>query len=500
MTLRIALVRAVGAAVPVCVVIVLSVLICVATAVGNVSEVAALVGAIGLCLGLAIVTSLGKKIHPLSLFAVFTYSHGALFILRPLYNGIFQGAIDPFGAGQHAASIVLAAVIAAAGFIFVALLYGLLKRPGRPSFDIQALPSGEWRTAVPWIIVVVVAGVALYSVYVRQLGGLDRLVAVSGGRSVELTQALASASGYFTSGLLFTLGASTLIYCQGLRSGRRKLAILGVTLLVVGSGPQLLTGSRSVFLPLAVTLLVCFVWVYPGRIRPAYVVIGAIPAFLLFFIVPRVLRQVSAENAQGSGLLSQFAPREVLDGFFGGLDTAMLDAFAHQVAEQGSLQLPSAGGSTYLGALGAAIPRAWWADKPQTVDTLLNQALFPDTAARSIGFSFGVYSEPYLNFGMLGVLIFCAILGSIFALVDNIMLGRMGLFELSLCALAIGSLFPIVRGSLTFDSQRFLIPAIPILFVYLMVRVLNSGGDQPGEGRRGTRVGKFRLPATSSSL
>ncbi|WP_435302724.1 O-antigen polymerase [Microbacterium testaceum] len=417
---------------------------------------------------------LGRNFHPLSLYAVFTYSHIALFVIRPAYNGIFQNAIDPFGAGQHNSTLILAAVIAALGFITVSLLYGMLKHPGRPNFTISPLSSGAWRTAAPGVVIVILAGVALYSVYVRQLGGIDRLLAVSSGRSVELTQALASSSGYFTSGLLFTFGASVLIYCHGLKSGRKRLAILGVALLAVGTGPQLLAGSRSVFLPLAVTLLVCFVWIFPGRIKPVYVAVAALPAFLLFFIIPRLLRQMPTD-APGSGFFSQLAPDQVLDGFFGGLDTAMIDAFAHQVAEQGSGQLPLANGSTYVGALGAAIPRAWWTDKPQTVDTLLNQALFPDTASRSIGFSFGVYSEPYLNFGFFGVVLFCAFLGVAFAIVDNLMMNNLSVFGLSLCALVVGSLFPIVRGSLTFDSQRLLIPAIPIILIYIGVQVFYTG-------------------------
>lgn len=477
MTAKLVFTRTLGVAVPVGLVVVFSIFICLATATGNASEVAALVGAIGVSLGLAIVASLGKRFHPLSLYAVFTYSHGALFIMRPLYNGLFQDAVDPFGAGQHDSTIVLAAVIAALGFITVSSLYGVSRRRGRPSFIIEPLPNAVWRTATPGVIAVIAVGVALYSVYVRQIGGIDRLLSVSTGRSVELTQALASSSGYFTSGLLFTFGASILIYCHGLRSGRRRLAILGVALLVIGSGPQLLAGSRSVFLPLAVTLLVCFVWIFPGRIKPVYVAFAALPAFLLFFIIPRLLRQMPTE-APGSGFFSQLAPDQVLDGFFGGLDTAMIDAFAHQVAEQASGQLPLTDGSTYVAALGAAIPRAWWTDKPQTVDTLLNQALFPDTAARSIGFSFGVYSEPYLNFGFLGVVIFCAFLGTAFAMIDNLLAKDLGVFTLSLCALVVGSLFPIVRGSLTFDSQRLLIPAIPIVLVYIGVKVFHADRNE----------------------
>ncbi len=58
------------------------------------------------------------------------------------------------------------------------------------------------------------------------------------------------------------------------------------------------------------------------------------------------------------------------------------------------------------------------------------------------------------------------------------MMKNLSVFGLSLCALVVGSLFPIVRGSLTFDSQRLLIPAIPIILIYIGVQVFYTGQNE----------------------
>jgi hypothetical protein len=455
--------------------VVVALIACAVTSSANSSETAAVIGLVALAAGIVIVSTLGKRIPALSFYSLYAFSHAALFVLRPAYNGIFQGAIDPFGAGPHEESIVSAALVAGLGFLCVSLAYGLLRdsRSSTATSSVRPIPEREWRNLLPLIVLVVIAGVALYSVYVRQVGGIASLIAVSSGRSVELTRSLASSSGYFTSGLLFTLGASTVIYCQGLITRRRGLALLGVALLIIGSGPQLLSGSRSVFLPLAITLLAGYVWIYPGRVRFWHVLAAAVPAFLALFILPRVLRQ-APDGAAGATLGDQLAPHQVLDGFFGGLDTAMIDAFAHQLAGQASGQLSATNGSTYLAALGAVVPRAWWPQKPETVDNLLNNVLFPETAAKSIGFSFGMYSEPYLNFGLVGVVVFCMLVGIVLGLLDNRISRPVTLVQLAILALAVGTIFPIVRGSLTFDLQRLIIPAAPIIIIAVLVKTFQK--------------------------
>jgi oligosaccharide repeat unit polymerase len=437
------------------------------------SSAAMTLGLLFLGVGVLVVFAAGERPTLLSFFTVFTASHVLLFVARPAYLAGAQANIDIFTGYEHDSYIVSAALIAGTGYCSACIGYvfwGRARSKMSQKTILQPLSPSRWTATIPVLVLLMLLGYGLYAVYVAQVGGISNLLAVSSGRSVALTQSLSSSSGYFTSGLLFTLGLALLLFAQGLAQGTPWLAVTGLAFLVIGTGPQLLSGSRSVFVPLILALAIVISRIKPQWLTPRRLLIVAFPTFVLTVILPRVLRQPDPSQPFASSLTSAISGNQIADNFLGGLDTAMVDAFAHQISMQSTGQIPFQFGSTYIASIGLIIPRGVWPDKPMAVDVLLNSAIFPATAAKKIGFSFGIYSEPFLNFGIVGVILLFLVVGSVLAQLDRRLAGSPNIFELCIYALAAGALFTLMRGSITFDIQRLLIPAIPVLTVAYLTR------------------------------
>lgn len=457
---------------------------------------AALIGVLGISLGLSIVLLFHARVAPLSPYAIFIYSHSAIFVLRPTYNALAQGGSNIFTGADTGWPMVAAGILGALGFVAVSLGYAVVargrgaSRSRRASNDLapiriwdEAVVSRE-RTVVGLSVLTFVGGAILYAGYIRHLGGLQSFLTLNSGRSAELTQALAGSSGYEVSGLLLTTGTSLLVVTIGMIRHRGRLVLLGGALLLVAEVPQFMTGSRSMFVPMALAILIIVTITRPGVVTFGRAVVFGVPAFVLLFVAPRILRsEVTATNTATDALKEAFSAQAVMNGFFGGLDTAMIDAFALQIGAQNSGALNFAGGSTYLAALGAAVPRAIWPDKPLAVDTVLNQTLFPATAAKDIGFSFGIYSEPYFNWGAVGIVLVAVLFGLVLGKLAEVLRRTTSAFALVTVAMFSGQVFTLVRGSLSFDLQRFLIPLIPMVLVWVVAGLLTESNSARRRGR-----------------
>ncbi|WP_162236767.1 O-antigen polymerase [Curtobacterium sp. Leaf261] len=455
---------------------------------------AALIGILGVTVGLVIVFIMQVRFPPLGSFAIYLYSHTAIFVMRPGYNSIWQDGRNIFDRSQTGEPMINAGLIGAFGFICVSLGYAL-NAPARRAerwkstdsnvasskhqFEWEPLHKKREHALVILCVLTFIAGVSLYLQYIQQIGGFRSFLSINAGRSAELTQALASSSGYLVSGLLLTLGTSLLLFTYGLAQKRRPYVVTGGLFLLIATLPQLMTGSRSVFVPLALSLLLIIMRTRPRLITWPRALLFGFPAFVLLFVAPRILRsEVTASNTFLDALRESFSVRAIMDGFFGGFDTAMIDAFALQIGAQSSGRIPFAGGSTYLAAILAFVPRNFWPAKPLAVDTILNQTLFPDTAAKHIGFSFGIYSEPYFNWGIIGVVLVAIIFGISLGKLDRWLTSTSSIIIFVAVALFAGQVFTLVRGSLSFDLQRVLVPLIPLCLIWFMAKVLTPGsGD-----------------------
>jgi hypothetical protein len=194
--------------------------------------------------------------------------------------------------------------------------------------------------------------------------------------------------------------------------------------------------------------------------------------FLLGVTLPRQYRSTDARAKPLSQLLVEdvLHPGPAVQDFFAGPDTAMVDGLAVElqfVPNSVGYQL----GRTYLEAVSRPVPRAIWAEKPRAAETQLMAAIWPQFASAGVGFSFSLFGEPYLNFGLFGVIAVLLAFGvSWRAAYAWYTRAPMNPFVISLYALSWPFLFVYMRGGLGIDFQRQVIYLLPVLLAYLFVR------------------------------
>ncbi|RCL91891.1 MAG: O-antigen polysaccharide polymerase Wzy [Microbacterium sp.] len=428
-----------------------------------------IVAASGMAVGLLAVRVLSGPMHPLSVMAVIAYSHFALFVLRPYYMMNEASSVNAFTRVPYGDAFVLASVVAGIGFASIAVGYGLASPPNRDSLPLLGLrtlsPRGSRRLEA-CLLVIAVAGFVLFGVFVLQTGITEYFSGVSGGRSGVVRRAVASSTAYLSSGLQFASGALLLLALQARLTNRNTLGYVYLVLLGAANYPDIAAGNRSVFIPLTVATILILYTTNRQVLSPLLAAIWMPLVFVFGFIAPRLWRdQLSQGIPLEQSISSAFDPTNAVGDFVGGLDTAMVDALEVQVAAQESGSLGLQYGGTYIANLLAPIPRNIWPLKPESVDELLNAALFPQTDSLGIGFAFGFYSEPYFNFGIFGVMLVCLAVGTGLGLLTKAVARSRGLVGGFILIMVIGFVFPLMRGSLTFDGQRLLIVALPSVAV-----------------------------------
>lgn len=433
-----------------------------------------LVAGIATTAGLVIVRCACGPIPALSPVAMVAYCQILIFVARPAYSLTYQSSANIFTLNEYDDSMLTAQVYAGVGFLALCIGYSLKR--GRVSANsrattVEPFSDVAWRRLVGPLYLIIACGYGLYAVYILQVGWSGYWSATLSGRSEELRSALSSNSGYFYSGLQFATGALILVIFQNALKRKLWNTTLLLLLLTASMFPQIAAGSRSVFIPVAVAVLFILHIVKPSVLKFSRVVLWGPAAFLLGFVAPRIWRD---NLAVGGTILDSLqvamSPENLFDNFFGGLDTAMVDAFAIQTSAQQNGDLPYQLGTTYAGLFTSIVPRALWANKPESVDELLNAALFPETHAKKIGFAFGFYSEPALNFGLMGVLAVSFFFGWLLASLAKRADLRRDIASSFVLLMAVSYVFPIMRGSLSFDSQRLLISLLPVLLVFILVR------------------------------
>lgn len=451
----------------------ITVLVTTAASTTNYTQLGILVSVVAFALGVVIVWARVGHLSLLSPYGVFAICHSVIFLLRPIYVLVYGDSLNIFTQLPNGGSFLGAMAIAGAGFLSASLGYAFAAKPVQAATSLRAIPIEEriWKPLRVVLWAIVVAGLALYSAYIVQTGVGVYFSDLFAGRTEERAAALASTSGYFYSGLQFTLGALLVLLFQALATGSRRNAIVVSAVYLVVLLPHFTAGDRSIFIPIVVAVLAYMNYTGAPVLRPSRAVVWGPMLFLLGIIAPRVWRvDLSEGQTLTQSLQSAVSPQNFFDGFVGGLDTAMPDAFSIQVQAQATGQLHELHGLSYLWGLATIIPRSFWPSKPVTVDTYLNSILFPITNAKRIGFSLGIYSEPYLNFGVVGVVIMLAAFGAVMALISNRATGEASIVALFFVVTFTGYLFPLVRGSLSYDSQRLLITDLPVVLALVAVR------------------------------
>jgi oligosaccharide repeat unit polymerase len=411
-----------------------------------------------------------EPIHLLSL--CFT----VLYVVHPLAIAS-RGTLDAYGQLGLDPRPFLPRALVLADLGFAALLVGYFLPRARPAAS--AKPSRAWDAAKLrrhrlWVGLV---AAVLFAAFVVQQGG--DLAVLHAGRSVASTTVFRQTSGYlYSAPLLFLpLGLSVLYTTRRWWSPR---GVAGLSLVALSQASSFGTGSRSYFLPAASSTVLVWYLARDRRPRPIALVMLLLAVMTVGITLPREARVVRSQRVGRT--VSAF---DVVGGareFTAGQDTAMVDSLSLEL-DAVPRALPYQYGRSYVGALARPVPRAVWAGKPGSGDEYLNNRLFPSYASRHIGFAFGFFGEPYLNFGIVGVLAVSVLAGLALRRSYEYLLSRP---RDELAALVYALSWPFVfvymRGSLGVDYQRQLILLLPLVWLYRRAEL--PAGTGPGRRSR----------------
>jgi hypothetical protein len=181
----------------------------------------------------------------------------------------------------------------------------------------------------------------------------------------------------------------------------------------------------------------------------------------ILVVAPRVYRQ-SLGGITNIGL-SAFSITHFTETFTKE-DTAMAPSLAILMDNLGT-SIPYQYGKSYINLVAKPVPRALWPGKPIEFDTQMMIILFPTYAASGVGFAFSAISEPLVNFGLTGVIVFFILIGIFNRRNLEKLINRRTGISIFLNAWLAGFMFILIRGNLSVDFQRAVFPIISGLIV-----------------------------------
>jgi hypothetical protein len=418
----------------------------------------------------------GRRFDVFEPVYLFAFCYAVLFVIRPLFD-ITQrfpsvGGVDP------APGYGLALLLGVAGAIsFLAGYYApagasIGRRLGHPPAMLDAGSLGLYT------VVCATVAIGLFGAFIAMSGGVPALLAILSGRSTIWFELFSQPAGYLFSGLLGLAGIGVLLLAtsDSWRSGR---GAAGMVLLFLSQIIFVFTGGRIWVIP--VTIAVIVLWHLRRGRRPRLAVVTAVaaPAFLLGIMLPVAYRNVHTRDGTVLDAAARLAsdPGQAVTQFFSTLDTAMVATLAVEVQYVPSV-MPFEFGATYLEALTRPIPRALWPDKPREGDVRLMETIWPDLR-RVTQFTFSGFGEPYMNWGLPGVIGVFVVLGAAWrTLYEWLMSERSNHLTEAVFAISLPFVIVYMRGGIGVDYQRQVIFLVPLLVGawYASVR------KQPHEG------------------
>jgi len=399
--------------------------------------------------------------EPVYLFAV---SYLVLFVVRPVFD-LSQALGLPLIAGQDPTpgyELALALGLAGACSFFVGYYAPLGRRLARHLGDLSGELDSDRLTVFSGATVML--GLGLFAAFIVTSGGLDTLALILSGRSASYFSVFAQSTGYLFLGLQGLVGVGILLLATA-KSWRSLRGGIALGILLISQSTAIAGGNRIWLLPVASAVGVLWYLRRGRRPRLIMVVLVSAPLFLFGITLPRDYRNV--ELRQGTlvdsaiGILSN--PGQSVSDFFSTPDTAMLSTLAVETQYVPAV-MPFQLGGTYLAELLRPIPRALWADRPREGEVYLMQVIFPSLFAANVQFTFSLFGEPYMNWGLFGVLGFCLAFGAAWrALLEWFRRSQANRLTQGVFAASWPFMFVYVRGGLGVDYQRQVIVLLPIL-------------------------------------
>lgn len=326
---------------------------------------------------------------------------------------------------------------------------------GSNSITLIKIDANKSSLSQIWILFWITYGILGYVYWTQTQGGISSIFL---NRIQRQQIGIKFTNGYLYDSLLVVTGVLTAILAHRRCQGKLKFGVIEFYIFLTMI-PYVSRGDRSVFVYTLTVVVV--IYSSTSKKRPRYLryVIPIILLIPLLIVAPRLYRH--SELPTFSAVKQSYSLQNLSDTFTG-LDTAMVPALTILRSQMGK-DIQYQYGKSYLGAIVKPIPRAVWSSKPIEIDRQLNEQLFPKTS-KQVGFSFSGISEPFVNFGIFGVVAFFFLMGKLNNSLANFT-GGVNPRRVLTIAWVSGFMFILIRGNLTTDFQRLLFPLIPGLMV-----------------------------------
>ena len=322
---------------------------------------------------------------------------------------------------------------------------------------------------LPFLFFAILTSISMFAFYTRSVGGFGVTFSTRQNQSLNQVHAI---YGYMRDAPLIAIGSltATLAILRNRRDVMKWKIYSIYFCIILFLIPYFSTGSRSVFIYVGLVVLIINVCSIPGKTIAIHfnslkqkftlmLIVLLIPALI---IGPRIYR---SELKFDLGAIKQAYSVQEVARTFTGQDTLMLIGFSILTSKVEQGVIPREYGMSYLGGLGKPIPRALWKGKPTEFDMRMNQIIFPQIA-KNYGVSFSGLSEPLVNFGVFGILVFFWMLGYLTRRISN-SLDDNNPKSIWVYAWLIGFLFILIRGNLSTDYHRVLFPVLASLPIFV---------------------------------
>ena len=318
----------------------------------------------------------------------------------------------------------------------------------------------EWdaKEARSAAIVLMVVGTVLLALLIQSVG----LSTYLNSRYVELYNA-EKGKGYLVAGI-FLIEIGILVLALSTAQYRKHLNKFAFVIGIIVSLCYLRIGRRGVVLSIAMGLLIVthFYW---RPLKWRVVVALVLAGFMSFALIGQV-RAFSEEGWEGMVV----AARE--DVSFEDVWGAFAEANAVQVAFREVIQYipeqsPYRMGMSYLEGFETLIPEKLHPNRPLTSSQWFAYLYDPQTAAQGGGFSFSIFAEGYLNFGLVGVLMVGVLEGALIRRFVEIRWASPANKSRLLIVAAVATQMPYsIRGEFaSILKQNFVIVLLPAILV-----------------------------------
>jgi O-antigen/teichoic acid export membrane protein len=346
--------------------------------------------------------------EPLTLFVL---AWGVMFVARPIAMlASHEFTILTYDISSGFTEMLVLALVGALAFV-IAYLSGI---GGKVASRLRPLPSlGAIDTAVSFAACLVLLGLGLFALFIKQAGGSAVLVNLLTGRRGGEERYFLATSAYVYSAVALVVPAALLLIEAALRRSDKVLLACGLAALlpmVVIAGT---TGTRSSLLPV-VLAVGALVYLRKDSRPKAWAVL----VFVFFIFTIGISFFGNARNADPSGKRRAWSvlaesvtrPDRAMSSTLQSGDTEMAPLMALLVSKVPS-DLPYFDGRATGELLVHWVPRALWHAKPRQGDEVFTRRLIIDRRISAAPRQYSPLANFYLDFGVVGVMVGMALLG-----------------------------------------------------------------------------------------